>query len=284
MQVAGFEWGSGFYINPTPPEEAAQVPARDRVSLMRILHVASEVAPYSKTGGLADVLGALPRALAALGHEVTVVTPRYRVDRSRALRPGAAAARAGDAARRRHRRCRRLRRAGGRRRRGCASTSSITSRRSIATGIYGDAEGDYADNARRFALLGSAALALAAEFGAWPDVVHGHDWQAGPAMLFAKRRWGDLPPPKTVFTLHNLAFQGLFPEQRHRRAGIAARILQPRGLRILRAGVSYLKAGLALADGLSTVSPRYAQEIQTPEQGLGIDGFCARAARCCTGS
>ena len=238
---------------------------------MKILHVASEVAPYSKTGGLADVLGGLPRALAALGHEVAVVTPRYRsIDPERF---GLA------------RRLRGLATPLG------ADTVAVgvyegqapsTPRVRVylvdhkpsydREGLYGDAKGDYADNARRFALLGSAALALAAEFGAWPDVVHGHDWQAGPAILFAKQRWGDLPAPKTVFTLHNLAFQGLFPEKVVDELGLPRQHYHPEGFEYY-GQASFLKAGLALADRLSTVSPTYAQEIQTPEHGLGFDGL-----------
>ncbi len=238
---------------------------------MRILHVASEVAPYSKTGGLADVLGALPRALAALGHEVIVVTPRYRsVDPerfglARRLRGLAAPLGADTVAV------------------GVYEGQSPSTPRVRVylvdhkpsfdrDGLYGDARGDYADNARRFALLGSAALAVCAEFGAWPDVVHGHDWQAGPAILFAKRRWGDLPSPKTVFTLHNLAFQGLFPEKVVDELGLPRQYYNPEGFEYY-GQVSFLKAGLACADRLSTVSPRYAREIQTPDNGLGFDGL-----------
>jgi len=243
---------------------------------MRILHVASEVAPYSKTGGLADVLGALPRALAGLGHEVTVVTPRYRsIDPerfglARRLR-GLAAPLGGDTV------------AVGIYEGQAPSTPRVRvylvdHKPSFdRDGLYGDARGDFADNARRFALLGSAALALAAEFGAWPDVVHGHDWQAGPAILYAKRRWSDLRPPKTVFTLHNLAFQGLFPERVIDELGLPREYYHPDGYEYY-GQVSFLKAGLALADQLSTVSPRYAREIQTPEHGLGMDGL-ARARK-----
>ncbi len=238
---------------------------------MRILHVASEVAPYSKTGGLADVLGALPKALAALGHEVTVVTPRYRsIDPerfglARRLR-GLAAPLGSDTV------------GVGVFEGQAASTPRVRvylvdHKPSFdRDGIYGDARGDYPDNARRFALLGSAALALAAEFGAWPDVVHGHDWQAGPAILFAKRRWGDLRAPKTVFTLHNLAFQGLFPERVVDELGLPRQYYNPEGFEYY-GQASFLKAGLALADALSTVSPSYAREIQTPEHGLGFDGL-----------
>src|SRR5262249_54164357 len=229
---------------------------------MRILHVASEVTPYSKTGGLADVLGALPRALAALGHEVMVVTPRYRsVDPerfglARRLR-GLAAPLGADTV------------AVGVFEGQAASTPRvrvflIDHKPSFdRDGLYGDARGDYPDNARRFALLGSAALELAAEFGAWPDVVHGHDWQAGPAIVFAKRRWGDLRPPKTVFTLHNLAFQGLFPEQVVDELGLPRQYYNPEGFEYY-GQASFLKAGLALPDRFTTVSPRYAPAIPTP--------------------
>ncbi len=238
---------------------------------MRILHVASEVAPYSKTGGLADVLGALPRALAALGHEVIVVTPRYRAidperfGLARRLR-GLAAPLGADTV------------AVGVYEGQAASTPRvrvylIDHKPSFdREGLYGDAKGDYGDNARRFALLGSAALAVCAEFGAWPDVVHGHDWQAGPAILFAKRRWGDLRLPKTVFTLHNLAFQGLFPEKVVDDLGLPRQYYNPEGFEYY-GQASFLKAGLACADRLSTVSPTYAREIQAPENGLGFDGL-----------
>jgi len=102
--------------------------------------------------------------------------------------------------------------------------------------------------------------------------VHGHDWQAGPAILFAKQRWGDLPAPKTVFTLHNLAFQGLFPEKVVDELGLPRHYYHPEGFEYY-GQASFLKAGLALADRLSTVSPTYAKEIQTPEHGLGFDGL-----------
>jgi starch synthase len=238
---------------------------------MKILHVASEVAPYSKTGGLADVLGALPRALAALGHEITVVTPRYRsIDPerfglARRLR-GLATPLGADTV------------AVGVFEGQAASTPRVRvylvdHKPSFdRDGLYGDAKGDYADNARRYALLGSAALAVAAEFGAWPDVVHGHDWQAGPAILFAKRSWGDLKLPKTVFTLHNLAFQGLFPEKVVDELGLPRQYYTSEGFEYY-GQASFLKAGLALADRLSTVSPRYAREIQTADHGLGFDGL-----------
>jgi starch synthase len=238
---------------------------------MRVLHVASEVAPYVKTGGLADVLGALPRALAALGHEVTVVAPRYRaidpdkLGLARRLR-GLAAPIGHDTV------------AVGVYEGQAASTPRVRvylidhPPSFDRDGIYGDQNGDFADNPRRFAILASAALGLCAEFGCWPDVVHGHDWQAGPAILAAKKSWGDLPRPKTVFTIHNLAFQGIFPERVIDELGFGREYYNPDGFEYW-GQVSYLKMGIALADKVSTVSPTYAREIQTPEHGVGFEGL-----------
>jgi starch synthase len=129
---------------------------------------------------------------------------------------------------------------------------------------------DYPDNARRYALLGAAALAIAGELDAWPQVLHGHDWQAGPALLYATQ--AARPRPRTVFTVHNLAFQGLFPPAVIDSLGLPKGLYHPEGYEFW-GQVSLLKAGLAVADRLTTVSPRYAREIQTPEQGAGLDGF-----------
>ena len=150
-----------------------------------------------------------------------------------------------------------------------------------------DRDGLYGDAARRLrrqraplrAARRGGAGAGGASSASWPDVVHGHDWQAGPALLLAKRRWARLPLPKTVFTVHNLAYQGLFPEPRGRRSsGLPRELFTPEGFEFY-GQVSFLKAGLALADRITTVSPRYAREIQTPEQGFGLDGVLARARR-----
>jgi starch synthase len=240
-------------------------------SALKILHVASEVAPYSKTGGLADVLGALPRALGQLGFDVTVVAPRYRsIDPERF---GLA--------------------------RWLRTLPVPLGRETIEVGFYEGTPpggsrvrlflvehppsfdrdglygppggGDFGDNARRFALLGRAALAIAAELSAWPDILHGHDWQAGPALLYA-RQIGFRAPPRTVFTVHNLAYQGLFSPSVIDELGLPAELYQPDGYEYW-GNVSLLKAGLAAADRITTVSPRYAEEIQTPEQGVGLDGF-----------
>ena len=233
---------------------------------MKILHVASEVAPYSKTGGLADVLGCLPRALAALGHEEAVVTPRYRaIDperfglarwlRSIPVPMGPSAVEVGF----------------------YEGTPPGGARVKLylvdhppsfdRDGLYG-----WPDDARRFTLLGRAALAICAHLGRWPDLLHGHDWQAGPALIYAHGTHGDLKPPKSVFTIHNRAYQGLFPEAILDELGYGRALYHPEGIEFW-SHVSFLKAGIVLADAITTVSPRYAREIQTDEQGVGFEGI-----------
>jgi starch synthase len=244
---------------------------------MKVMHVASEVTPYSKTGGLADVLGALPRAQARLGLDVTIVAPRYWVVNTqkqglaRWLRtipvplgkdlidvgvfegtlPGGSKAR----------------------------VLLVEHEPSFGrAGLYGDASGDYADNARRFTLLGRAALTIASHLDFWPDVLHGHDWQAGPAIMYAQYTGGDLRPPATVLTVHNLAFQGIFPESVVDELGYPRSMWHPGGIEFY-GNVSLLKAGLVLADKVTTVSPTYAKEIQTIDQGMAMDGILRARAK-----
>src|SRR5579883_1566286 len=240
---------------------------------MNVLHVSSEVAPYSKTGGLGDVASALPRALASIkrggrGDRVAVVTPAYRVDPERfAL-------------------ARRLRRIGltlgGR----AVEVGLLEGRLPGGAGevqaflvdhpafdrphLYGDANGDYPDNDFRFALLSKAALEIARTFSFTPDVIHAHDWQAAPTLLYARR--GELPSARTVLTIHNLAFQGLFPEESLDALGWGHDLYHPDGIEFW-GQVSFLKAGILHADRVTTVSPRYAREIQTEEYGCGLDGY-----------
>lgn len=239
---------------------------------MRILHVASEVAPYSKTGGLGDVVGALPRALAGLGQddEVAVVAPAYLVEAERfglARRSEPVAVRLGGHTHPVEVLEGRL---------GEARAWLIDHEAFRRDGLYGPrgTQRDYPDNAFRFALLSRAALAVAHASGFAPDVVHAHDWQAGPALLYARTSQpdGDKPRPATVCTIHNLAFRGLFPLE------VASVLDVPRALCRFDAAefhglLSFLKLGLTLADRITTVSPRYAEEIRTAEYGCGLDGF-----------
>jgi starch synthase len=232
---------------------------------MRILMVASEALPFAKTGGLADVLGSLPRALGRLGHSVDVVMPRYR------------GITAGDRV---------------------ASVTVPLGRQVTAAGIFGaTADGvrtlfvdhpayfdrdylygagghDYADNAERFAFLARAALEWAAAEPPY-DVIHGHDWQAGlvPLLLrtaFAGHPWlGTVP---AVFTVHNLAYQGIFEASWLPRLGLGWDLFHVDAMEFW-GRISYLKGGIMFSRTITTVSPTYAREIQTPEYGFGFDGI-----------
>jgi starch synthase len=147
-------------------------------------------------------------------------------------------------------------------------------------GIYGDGAADYPDNAERFALFSRAALELAKEFDRWPDVVHAHDWQAALALLFVREatELSRLPAPATVLTIHNLAFQGLFPLEQADKLGLPKRLCHPDGIEFW-GKLSFLKSGIISADRITTVSPKYAREVQTPEFGCGLEGLLAARQR-----
>lgn len=221
---------------------------------MKILHVTGEVAPYSKTGGLGDVLGELPHFQRAAGLDARVITPLYGYIDKRTLRRGEATP-VVTLGRRRFE---------GRLWHDDASHVDFVDLPGLLDRPhnYGDPGGEYADNPIRFAAFCKVAAAL------WPstDVYHLHDWQAGlTAMYLGGRR-------PVVLTVHNLAYQGLCGFEWADHLGI------PHALRSLE-GVEYygrvslLKAGLVLADRLTTVSPTYAREIQSEPLGLGLAGL-----------
>jgi starch synthase len=236
---------------------------------MRILFVSSEVDPFSKTGGLADVLGALPKALAARGHECMVVSPRYgtldpwqhglqgtgkwisvsfpfgRQDSELFLAPGQPNLR-----------------------------HVFLEHRGFFQrhGIYGERGGDYGDNHRRFAFLSRGALEACRVLDFTPDVIHAHDWQTGLLPLYLSEQRGDRRFAKTrsVFTVHNLGYQGLFGKDAMFDLGLDWRHFTPRALEH-HDNVNFLKAGISGCDAITTVSRRYAEEIQTAESGFGLD-------------
>ena len=245
---------------------------------MNILHVSSEVAPLSKTGGLGDVAGALPRALAGLGEgrdRVAVISPAYRIETGRwnlARRLRKVAVPLGG-------RTHDVEVLEGRVPGGGGEVRAWLLDHEVFRrgGLYGEGGRDYPDNAFRFALFSRAALHVPRALGFVPDVLHAHDWQAAGTLLYAAR--GDLPSARRVLTVHNLAFQGLFPVEVAPVLDLGADLLHPEGIEFY-GKVSLLKAGLLFAERITTVSPRYAREIQTEEYGCGLEGFLqARADR-----
>jgi len=233
---------------------------------MRILFVASEGLPFSKTGGLADVVEALPKALVAQGNEVAVVLPRYRGTKTVTNVIPSLTIPMGN----------RLRFPA------VADGALLNGVRYFFVddpayfdrdGIYGGPTGDYADNADRYSELCRAAIEIAKHV--WPtDVFHCHDWQTGLLPVLLRTSYSDDPVVKNlpvVFTIHNMGYHGHFRRTVMASAGIPEVVFNPGALEFY-GDVNYLKGGLVFSDYLTTVSPRYAKEIQTPEYGYGLDG------------
>jgi starch synthase len=237
---------------------------------MDILMIAPEARPFAKTGGLADVAGALPHALARLGHQVTLVLPRYRGIETTGLTSQRADVPFGPQVY------------------PVVFVEAPISERVNAVlidapdlyerdGLYGNAAGDFADNGFRFAVLSRGALEYARLRGRRPSVVHGHDWQAGLAAVYLKTVLaGDpvLGGVRTVFTIHNLAFHGLFPLDLLRWIGLPESLAHHSALEFF-GRASALKGGILFSDVVTTVSPTYAKEIATPEFGFGFQGIIA---------
>lgn len=234
---------------------------------MRVLHVCSELFPLLKTGGLADVIGALPGAQISAGADVRLLLPAF---------PALLA--------------------------GIPDTAVVTQVNTFAgrvtlrygtynnIGVYlidaphlydrqgspyhDSSQHDYADNYKRFGLLGWIACELACgiDFYWQADVVHGHDWHAGLAGAYLAAKGY---PARFVFTIHNLAYQGTFSPRHLDELQLPGHFMQPEGLEFY-GQISYLKAGLYYANKITTVSPTYAQEITRPESGLGMENLLSQ--------
>ncbi len=233
---------------------------------MNILLAASEVVPYAKTGGLADVAGALPKALAQLGHQARVVMPRYNLEpilnrgnrfvgqidvpfnfgirRSSVYMDDS----------------------------GPVPVFFIDAPEYFSRGrLYGEP-----DDVERFAYFSRAVLEFARATGEHFDIIHLNDWMTGLIPLYLKTAYvasSSFARAKTVFTIHNMAFHGLFDPGLMGKFGLPPWINTSGGGIEFHGAASTLKAGLAFSDQLTTVSPRYSQEIQTPEYGYGFDGI-----------
>jgi starch synthase len=237
---------------------------------MKTLMASSEIFPLAKTGGLADVVGALGQHLVRLGTEVTLVMPAYRSlleDRSTLESTGMelAVAIAG----------RTVRAAILKTRLGDKVPVYLIGEDSyfLRDNLYGTPQGDYADNAERFTFFSKAILELARRTAPW-DVIHCHDWQTALVPVLKKAESDSFPEirnSKTVLTIHNLGYQGNFPFSEWRLLGLDPRYFTPRYLEFY-GKINFLKGGIVFADALTTVSREYANEIQTPEYGCGLEG------------
>jgi len=237
---------------------------------MKVLLVASEVAPFSKTGGLADVAGALPTVLREVADcDTRVISPFYRLSK------------AGDFKIEKVRDVKNVP--------GFEDLESfeLLQARSNGTtfyfigkddyydrdGLYGTPQADYPDNPQRFSFLCRAALASMVELEFYPNVIHTNDWQAAlvPVYLNTCLKEGHpLKNCKVLFTLHNLAYQGLFPRDKTGDIGLPQKALESL---IQWDKVSFIKAGIVFSDAISTVSKQYAKEILTTEFGCGLEGL-----------
>jgi starch synthase len=240
---------------------------------MRILLASSELHPYSKTGGLADMVGALSKALVRAGHQVGVVTPLYAGireafhDLKQAGMPLAI-------------------QLGNTTVRGEVWTREPTQGLTVyfldqpgffqRPGIYGQNGSDYADNADRFIFFSKAVAHLGSHLPWKPEVLHLNDWQTGFAALFTQQQnKGGTHTPRSCMTIHNLAYQGLFPTAKYPLTGLPWDYFISDGVEFY-GQMSCLKAGIVYADVVTTVSPRYAREIMTEEFGCGFDGLLRR--------
>jgi starch synthase len=236
---------------------------------LKVLHVAAEVFPLVKTGGLADVVAALPLALADQGVDVRLLLPGLPavLDGVQGARTVTDVGACFGALRVRLL----LARMPGSRMPAYIVDAPYLYRR--GGGPYQDSSGEeWPDNLQRFALLGWLAAHLAADDAdpQWsPEIVHAHDWHAAMACAYVAEHGPT--QAATVFTIHNLAFQGLFPMHDWPLLGMASRLMSPAGLEF-HGQFSFMKAGLQFADHLTTVSPSYAREIATHEFGCGLDG------------
>ena len=244
---------------------------------MKIVFVSSEVAPFSKTGGLADVAAPLPKALERLGHKVYIITPKYKTVDDKKFDLVST----------------------GRHIEAPVSSKKVTAQ--ILSGrlgkditvyfikkdeyynrdyIYSTPQGDYPDNAERFVFFSKAVLEAINILDIKPDIIHCHDWQTGLVPLFLKTHYKDDPAfkkVKTIFTIHNLGYHGLFWALDMHLLNLAPEYFASQYLEFY-GKISFLKAGIVFSDVITTVSKKYRKEIQTPEYGYGFEGLLKEKA------
>ena len=239
---------------------------------LRVLFATPEAVPFAKTGGLADVAGALPKFLQPLGCDVKLVMPYYRMVRESGL-PLQYLGEAIDVP---------------------VGDDVITAE--LYQGqltpevpvffvgreeyfdrkyLYSGPKGDYFDNAERFIFFSQAVLHLCRHLDFSPDVIHHHEWQTGLVAAYLRSIYRNDPlfsRTATVFTIHNIAYQGLFRKEKFWLTGLPREMYNPEGIEFWER-INLMKAGVVYADVINTVSQKYSKEIQTPEFGYGLEGI-----------
>ena len=219
---------------------------------MKIVMCASEVVPFAKTGGLADVAGALPSALEKVGEEVIVIMPKYKSV-------------------------------------SCTGTTAKIGKNVKVyfiennkyfnrDGLYGEKSGDYPDNLERFTYYSKSALDLLKKIDFKADIIHCHDWQSCLIPVYLKTLYKKNPFYKkirTILTIHNIGYQGLFDKKEYPKLNLDWSLFNMDGLEYYDK-INFLKGGIAFADIINTVSPTYSQEIMTQQEGFGMDGILRR--------
>lgn len=239
---------------------------------MKILFATSEISPFSRAGGLADVSHSLPLALARMGHEVYISTPKYRqaqnvksplkslkttleVPISWMKKPAQVFQTKLDD----------------------RVTVYLIERDDLYNreGLYGNEYGDYQDNAERFIYFSRATMELCLALDLRPDIIHCNDWQTGLIPVYLRTLYSGIPSLKstaTLFTIHNLGYQGLFWHYDLHLTGLGWELFTPQALEYF-GKLNLMKGGIAFADILNTVSPTYRQEVLSPDNGFGLEGF-----------
>ena len=264
---------------PPKPSSRPQQPGAAEVqplSTIRVVMASPEIGPFAKTGGLSDVLNSLPGALGQLGVHTSLIMPayrsvmqqfplestgiRFRVPISNRTEEGMVLQLNGED--------------------GNQTYFVRADKYFDRDNLYGTPEGDYADNAERFIFFSRAILEVLRNNP--PQILHAHDWQSALAIAFLRAQpelYPELAATKTVQTIHNLGYQGLFPESDWRLLDLNRSFYSPHYFEFY-GKINFLKSGIVLSNSITTVSPTYAEEIKTPENGFGLDGvFRERADR-----
>lgn len=237
---------------------------------LKILFVSSEVQPFAKTGGLADVSGALPTALKKLGHDIRVFMPKYSctLKAEKNIQPVKVEVGIPDS-----------------NQKGTLFQSELAGHVPVyliehddyfnRDYFYGEPGTEYPDNLERFAFFCRATLEAARNLDFRPDIIHCNDWHTGLIPVYLKSIYHADPwfnQTKTLFSIHNLGYQGNFPHSQLKATGLDESLFNSEGIEFYDQ-ISFLKSGLMFADTLTTVSPAYSQEIQTTELGFGMEGI-----------